>query len=253
MIIEIKDLTKKIKGATVLDTINLQFESGKIYGLQGKNGSGKTMLMRAICGLIIPTSGEVRIDGKNLGREISFPESAGALIETPGFISNYTGLENLKAIASIKRVIGLEDIKNSLERVGLDPEDKRKYRKYSLGMKQRLGIAAAIMEKPALIILDEPTNALDENGVKLVRSILQVENERGALIIISCHDSEELEYLADEITVIENGQIKSTRVVENHGLHLCEGGPLEKQAVKNAHCGYFNRCRRPLHSFLYHN
>ncbi len=180
MKIEVQNVTKRIKDATVLDRICLTMESGTVYGLRGKNGSGKTMLMRAICGLILPTEGTITIDGERMGQEISFPRSVGALIETPSFLPGYTGLRNLQILASIQRRVGKEEIEDSIRRVGLDPADKRKYKKYSLGMKQRLGIAAAIMEKPDLVVLDEPINALDEKGVELVRDILREEKERGA-------------------------------------------------------------------------
>ena len=207
MKIEIKELNKNIKGAQVLSNINLEFESGKVYGLKGKNGSGKTMLLRAICGLIIPTSGTITIDGEVLGKDISFPRSVGILIENPSFIANYTGMKNLQVLASIQKRIDDEQIRKTLEQVGLDPDDKRTYRKYSLGMKQRLGIAAAVMEKPDVVILDEPINALDESGAKQVREILKEQKERGAVCIIACHDSEELEFLSDEIIEIYDGKI----------------------------------------------
>lgn len=206
-VIEVKDYNKTIKKAVILKDVNLTFNSGKVYGLKGKNGSGKTMLMRAICGLILPTSGEVCINGQVLGKDISFPPSIGALLENPAFLNGYTGFKNLKMIASIQNRIDDIQIKDALEQVGLDPEDKRTYKKYSLGMKQRLGIAAAIMEKPDIVILDEPINALDEAGAKQVREILKEQKERGAVCIIACHDTEELEFLSDEIIEIYEGKI----------------------------------------------
>ena len=207
MIIEIVNYNKKIKGQKILNNINLNFESGKIYGLKGKNGSGKTMLMRAISGLIRPTSGSVCIDGEIIRKDITFPRSIGMILENPAFINSYTGFKNLKVLASIQNRIGDDEIRKSLEQVGLDPDDKRTYRKYSLGMKQRLGIAAAIMEKPDIVILDEPINALDESGAEKVREILHNQKERGAICIVACHDTEELEYLSDEIIEISNGNI----------------------------------------------
>lgn len=207
MYIEIKDYSKIIKDMTVLKDINVRFEPGVVYGLKGKNGSGKTMLMRAICGLIRPTAGSVDIDGKILGKDMSFPESIGVLIENPSFLPGCTGFENLEILASIQKKIGAEEIEEALKAVGLEPSDKRKYKKYSLGMKQKLGIAAAIMEHPDIIILDEPINAIDEEGVVLVEEILKKEKERGAVIIIACHDKEEMERLADEIICIEDGKI----------------------------------------------
>lgn len=206
-VIEIDHATKRIQGNTVLDQISLRFESGTIYGLRGKNGCGKTMLMRALCGLIFLTEGTITIDGETLGKSISFPRSIGALIENPSFISGYTGLKNLQILADIQKRIDSDQVRASIQRVGLEPDDKRKYRKYSLGMKQRLGIAAAIMEHPDIVILDEPINALDESGVHLVRKILHELKEDGCLIVLACHDKEELDFLADEIYLMENGRI----------------------------------------------
>lgn len=204
--IVISNLSKTIKSAEVLKNISLVFEKGKIYGLRGKNGSGKTMLMRAICGLILPSEGTIEINGEKLGEEISFPKSIGALIESPSFISNYTGFKNLKIIASINNRISDQEIKAAITQVGLDPEDKRVFRKYSLGMKQRLGIACAIMEKPEIIVLDEPNNALDEKGILLIREILLGLKDK-AIIIVACHDKEELDLLADEIYSMNDGKI----------------------------------------------
>ena len=218
MYIEVKDYSKTIKGSTVLDHVDVRFESGKIYGLKGKNGSGKTMLMRAISGLITPTSGQVIINEEILGKEISFPRSIGVLIENPAFISEYTGKNNLQVLASIQNKIDSERINETLREVGLEPDDKRTYKKYSLGMKQRLGIAAAIMENPDIVILDEPINALDESGAMQVREILKKTKERGAIVILACHDSQELEFLTDEIITISDGKI-----VKNNNLDKAQG------------------------------
>lgn len=207
MEIIVKSATKYIKKALILDDVNIHLTGGKIYGLKGPNGSGKTMLMRLLCGLIRPTSGEVWIDGKKLGKDMDFPESVGLLIENPAFLPNYTGYENLELLAQIRGKIGAEEICQSLLEVGLDPHDPRRYRKYSLGMKQRLGIAAAIMEKPDLLIVDEPTNALDDSGVEQICTILRRERERGALVVIACHDSLLLETLSDEIYKIYEGKV----------------------------------------------
>ena len=207
MEIIVKSATKYIKKALILDDVDIQLTGGKIYGLKGPNGSGKTMLMRLLCGLIRPTSGEVWIDGKKLGKDMDFPESVGLLIENPAFLPNYTGYENLELLAQIRGKIGAEEICQSLLEVGLDPHDPRRYRKYSLGMKQRLGIAAAIMEKPDLLIVDEPTNALDDSGVEQICTILRRERERGALVVIACHDSRLLETLSDEIYKIYEGKV----------------------------------------------
>ena len=206
-VVRLEDYCKSFKSAEVLKNINLTLESGKVIGLKGKNGSGKTMLMRAIIGLILPTSGKVYINDKELGRQISFPPSIGILIENPSFISNYTGFKNLKILASIQNRISDDEIRDAIRKVGLDPDDKRTFKKYSLGMKQRLGIAAAIMERPDIVILDEPINALDEAGAGLIKGLLDELKANGSLIIIACHDTEELNYLSDEIYEIYDGEI----------------------------------------------
>ena len=158
--IVVNEVSKSIRGVPIINSVSMTLVSGNVYGFQGINGSGKTMLMRLICGLIYPTKGEIVIDGKRLGKEITFPQSVGLLLENPAFLDGYTGHENLEMLASIKNRITREEIHEAIASVGLDPLDKRKYKKFSLGMKQRLGIAAAIMEKPDILILDEPTNSL---------------------------------------------------------------------------------------------
>ena len=202
-----QNLSITIKSNAVIQDISMNLKSGVIYGFKGINGSGKTMLMRLICGLIRPTEGEIRINGKTLGKDLSFPESIGVFLENPAFLDSYSGFQNLKILASIKSVATDEDIRATLSRVGLSPNDKKKYRKYSLGMKQRLGIAAAIMEKPDIVILDEPTNSLDADGVMLVKQIVQEEKVRGALVILSCHDGELLKDLSDYIFLLECGHL----------------------------------------------
>ena len=213
--IEIKDVTKIIKHNTVIDHISLTIKSGEITGLKGVNGSGKTMLMRLVSGLILPTSGEIQINGETLGKEITFPRSIGTLIENPAFLDSYSGFQNLKLLASIKGKIHDEEIREAIRAVELNPDDKKKFRKYSLGMKQRLGIAAAVMEHPDIIILDEPTNALDSDGVQMVKQILQKEKERGALILISCHDLEILKELSDMIYLMNVGKLSAYTGEEN--------------------------------------
>lgn len=205
--IKISNLNKDIKNNVILKDINLDLKRGYIYGIIGRNGSGKTMLFRAICGLIKPTSGKIFIDNKELHKDISFPESVGVIIEQPGFWEYYTGLENLKILASIKNIITEKEIKASIDRVGLDPDDNRIYKKYSLGMKQRLAVAQAVMEKPDLIILDEPTNGLDNEGVDLVRKILLEEKDRGATILIASHNSEDIDILSDKKYKMDSGNI----------------------------------------------
>lgn len=205
--IVVKNVSKKIKDAVILNDITVSFSSGRIYGLKGKNGSGKTMLMRTVAGLLIPDSGSVVINGRTLHKDMSFPDSIGILIENPAFLPQYTGFKNLKLLASLSSGISDEDIRTALERVGLDPDDKRTYRKYSLGMKQKLGIANAIMGEPDIIILDEPINALDEETVQKIKDVLLGIRDNDKLIIIACHDREELEYLSDVIYEIKDGSV----------------------------------------------
>lgn len=213
MKIIVDHVSKTIKGIDILTDISMVLTSGHIVGFRGVNGSGKTMLMRLISGLIRPTNGTVSIDGK-VGKDISFPPSIGTLIENPAFLDGYSGFENLRILASIHNRITSEDIKATISAVGLDPESRKAYRKYSLGMKQRLGIAAAVMEHPELILLDEPTNALDVDGVAMVKEIIQKEKDRGALIILCCHDSEVLNALADEVYHIQEGKLASHHIKE---------------------------------------
>ena len=215
MYLELIDIGKEIHKKTILHDVNCRMEGGRVYGLKGKNGCGKTMLMRVISGLIKPNSGKVDIDGRILWEDnMTFPESIGVLIENPSFIERYTGYENLKLLADIKGFIGKDEIYDAITKVGLDPEDKRKYRKYSLGMKQKLGVACAFMEHPDIVILDEPINAIDQSGVVLIRKVLDELKEEGKIIIIACHDSEEMELLADEIFEMEEGTIVSKRINE---------------------------------------
>ena len=207
MKVELKNVSKRLNDVTVLEDISLTLESGTIYGLKGKNGCGKTMLMRMMAGLIYPTSGTVSIDGEILHKDIATPRSIGILIENPAFLPGYTGQRNLEVLAGLTGKADRTQIAKTMSRVGLDPNDKRTYRKYSLGMKQRLGIACALMECPDLILLDEPINAIDEKGVPKIWEALQEEKQRGALIVLACHDTEELTSLADQIITIEEGKI----------------------------------------------
>ncbi len=208
MFLEIKDISKKIGEDYVLREINLSMDKGRIYGLKGKNGCGKSMLMRVICGLVLPTEGKVIIDGEELGKDISFPRSIGVLIEKPGFLDSYSGYQNLKMLASIQGRVEEEGILKTIQRVGLEDVMHKKYRKYSLGMKQKLGIAAAILERPDIVILDEPANALDEKSEEKLWKIVREEKERGALVIVSCHTSEILETVTDQIFRMDGGKMK---------------------------------------------
>ena len=207
MKIEITNLKKVIKGATVLDDINYTFTGGRIYGLCGKNGCGKTMLMRLIAGLIYPSSGTIRIKDKVFGKDISFPESVGMLIENPSFLNDYTGKQNLEMLAGLQKNVDKAEVRRVLEQVGLDPDDKRKFYKYSLGMRQRLGIAAAIMGSPELILLDEPINAIDTDGVQEIRAIIRGLSAENRIIIVASHDKSEMDYLADEKIYMSEGRL----------------------------------------------
>ncbi|WP_350300346.1 ABC transporter ATP-binding protein [Peribacillus frigoritolerans] len=205
--IRISSLHKKMKKKTLLHDINYEFNSGKIYGLYGRNGSGKTMLLRAIAGLIMPSSGEIAIDEKILHKDISFPANISVIIENTSLLHQYDAYTNLKILAKIRNIATDEDIKLNIKRVGLDPDSKMKVGKFSLGMKQRLSVAQAIFEKPDILLLDEPTNAIDEEGVTLVYRILKEEKERGALILLTSHHKQDLEALADEYVKMDNGGI----------------------------------------------
>lgn len=207
MKIQIEQLKKTIKGVTVLDDINYTFNGGRIYGLSGKNGCGKTMLMRLIAGLIYPTDGTIRINDRVLGKDMSFPDSIGILIENPVFLNDYTGYENLKMLADLQRSVSEQEIRDTLEQVGLNWEDKRRFYKYSLGMRQRLGIAAAIMGEPDIILLDEPINAIDADGVEVIGQAIRNLADENRIIIIACHDKEEMDYLADEKIYMSEGRI----------------------------------------------
>ena len=209
--IKIDHLTKVLKKHTVLDDITLELEENRIHGFVGQNGSGKTMLFRAVSGLIFPTSGTVEVFGRVIGKDVSVPERLGLVLENIGLYPQYSGFQNLKLLASIQKKITDGEIREAISRVGLDPADKRPVRKYSLGMKQRIALAQAIMEHPRLLILDEPTNALDEEGVELIRGLVREEQERGATVLVSSHNREDIEQLCDTVTVLENGRVKEAR------------------------------------------
>lgn len=205
--LRIENFTKEINGKLILDNINIEFNSNYIYGLHGINGSGKTMLLRAISGLIYPDKGKITIDGEVLHKDISFPPSIGIVIENTSLLESYDARTNLKMLSRIKKAVGDNEIKDALRRVGLDDNSKLKVKKFSLGMKQRLSIAQAIFEKPDLILLDEPTNALDTEGIELVRNLLREEKERGALIILTSHNLEDIRILADYEIKMNEGKI----------------------------------------------
>ncbi|WP_449036351.1 ABC transporter ATP-binding protein [Peptostreptococcus stomatis] len=206
--IEIKNVCKRIKGKYILKDINLNIEKGKIYGFVGHNGCGKTMLFRAICNFINITEGEIIINGSKIGYSKDYPIGLGVIIEYPGFIESYTGYKNLEYLASINNIVGKEEIYNVLKEVGLFDNKDEKVRKYSLGMKQKLGIAQAIMENQELIVFDEPINALDDDSIIMFRNIIKRKKEEGKTILISSHNKEHLEDLFDYTVKMNNGSIK---------------------------------------------
>ncbi|MGF7534579.1 ABC transporter ATP-binding protein [Bacillus mexicanus] len=209
--IECKNMVKKLKGNHVLDDISFSIQENEFVVLRGHNGSGKTMILRAIAGLLTLTKGAVSVNGLVIGKDIDFSEHTGLLIEYPSFIPVYSGFQNLKFLASIKKKVSEEEIKEVIRKVGLDPEDKRKVKRYSLGMKQRLGIAQAIMEKPKLLLLDEPTNALDKKGINLILDILKTEKENGTTIVVASHDDTLCENsVVDRIIDINEGKLEDT-------------------------------------------
>ena len=205
--IQLQNVSKKIKTNQVLNNISYTFEEGKVYGLYGRNGSGKTMLLRAVSGLIRLDSGSIYVDGKKLHEEISFPDNTGIVIENMELLPRFSARQNLKILAKIRNKADDRSITEALKRVGLDPDSTLKVKKFSLGMKQRLNIAQAIFEKQKLILLDEPTNALDEKGVGLIYDIIREEREKGAVIVIATHHKEDLEELCDVVLKIEEGKI----------------------------------------------
>lgn len=203
--VEVKNYCKSIKSRPILNNVSYNFEYGKIYGIYGHNGSGKTMLLRAIAGLLVPDSGSVVIDGKVLHKDMSFPPSIGIVIENMNLLPQYNAFDNLKILGKIKKTATDEDIKTALERVGLKSDLKVK--KFSLGMKQRLNIAQAVFEKQKIILLDEPTNALDNDGVQLIYKLLKEEKERGALVVITTHHKEDLEEICDVVLKMTEGEL----------------------------------------------
>ncbi len=207
MHIKIEGASKQIKGSSVLENINLEFESGKIYGIVGKNGSGKTMLLRAVAGLIVPTEGKIYIDEKELHKELSFPPEMGIIIENPELLEHLTGLENLKLLAEVNNSITEEQIIEYMKLFSLDPGSKKPVKKYSLGMKQKLGIIQAIMENQQLLILDEPFNALDEGTVLMLRDLFLNYKNAGKLIILTSHHDEDIKALCDEVIYLEEGKV----------------------------------------------
>ena len=210
--IRIENLSLNIKKAKILENINLEFESGKIHGLIGRNGSGKTMLMKCICGFVRPTEGRVLVNEKVIGYDVDFPENIGIIIETPEFVPYLSGYENLKMLAGCRKKIGKEQICEAMEQVELDWKNKLHVKKYSLGMRQRLGLAQAIMEKPEILVLDEPFNGLDDDGVSKMRELLLKKKEEGITVIISSHNAEDIQILCDTVHRLYRGKVVESSV-----------------------------------------
>ena len=211
MKLEIKNLSKKFKDVYVLKDINLTFESGKIYGFTGRNGSGKSVLLKIICGFYTPTSGEVLLDNYNYILNNDFPKSTRCLIEKPNFLPDLTGYENLKLLASIENKIGDKEKMDNIENINLKKKKKKKYSKYSLGTKQKLGIAQVLMEDPKLIVLDEPLNGIENETAKEVRKILNEEKKKDKIIIVASHIKEDIDTLADVVYNIDNGIVEKIK------------------------------------------
>ena len=208
-VIVIDKLTKSFKGKTVLEDVNMRLQEGRIYGVVGDNGSGKTVLLKLICGFMKPDSGTVTVNDKVIGKDADFPENTGIIIEAPGFLPNYSGMKNLEYIASIRGKIGKEQIESAMKTVGLDPSSKLRVGKYSLGMKQRLGIAQAIMEDQQLLILDEPMNALDKDAVKEMRKLFLSFKASGKTMLVVSHNEGDISTLCDEVYEFDGAKIKN--------------------------------------------
>ena len=204
--IQVDDIVLRFKKDVLLDHVSYQCEQGKIHGIVGRNGSGKTLLMKCICGFIRPNEGHIYVRDKEIGKDIDFTPDTGIIIETPGFIPYYSGYRNLKVLAAINNRISRKDIENAMYQVGLDPTMKKRVATYSLGMRQRLGIAQAIMEDPSSIILDEPFNGLDKHGVEEMREYFLSLKKKGKTILLTSHNTEDIEYLCDTVVEMDHGK-----------------------------------------------
>lgn len=209
--IQVNHVSLTIKKTKILRDISATFEDGKIHGLIGRNGSGKTMLMKCICGFVKPTEGTIFVSGKQIRKDCDFPDSVGIIIETPGFIPYYSGYKNLKLLADLNKKINGEQIRETMKQVGLDPDLKRHVKKYSLGMRQKLGLAQAIMENPDILILDEPMNGLDKDGVGDMRKYLLDLKKQGKTILIASHSAEDIEILCDTVCEMDKGVLSKLK------------------------------------------
>ncbi|MCD8144002.1 MAG: ATP-binding cassette domain-containing protein [Oscillospiraceae bacterium] len=210
-IIQVEQLHKSFGQEEVLKGIDRTFEAGMIHGIVGNNGSGKTVLMKCICGFLRPDRGRVLVQGQEVGRDVDFPPRMSIIIETPGFLPNLTGLKNLKLLASLNRIVGEREIRAAIERVGLDPDLKKPVSKYSLGMRQRLGIAQAIMENPDLLILDEPFNGLDKHGAAQMRELICSLRTEGKTILLASHNQTDIDALCDTVCEMDDGRMSIWR------------------------------------------
>ncbi len=209
--VSVQGVTKRFGEETVLKNVTHDFEEGKIHGIVGNNGSGKTVMMKCICGFLLPTKGRVMVNYKQVGKDMDFPEDMGIIIETPGFLPNVSGMKNLQILASLKQKIDKEAIRDTIRKVGLDPDMKKPVGKYSLGMRQRLGIAQAIMENPSLLILDEPLSGLDKVGVAEMRSLIKGLREQGKTIILASHNQADIDELCDTVCEMDAGILTIVR------------------------------------------
>ena len=207
VIIQVKDVCKTFGKAEVLKQVTAKFEAGKIYGIIGRNGSGKTVLFKCICGFVPVTSGMIRVRSQVVGKDVDIPKDMGIIIESPGFLPGYSGFHNLRFLARIRNKIDDEKIRETLRFVGLDPGDKKHVGKYSMGMRQRLGLAQAIMEDPEILILDEPMNGLDRQGVKEIRQCLLKLRDQGKTILLASHNAEDIRVLCDQVYEMDAGEL----------------------------------------------
>lgn len=206
--VEVSNVSKKYKDRMLVDNVSFSVEKGEILGIVGLNGSGKTVMLKCICGLMEYNSGTIKVNDKIIGKEKEYPDNMGVIIETPGFLPYYSGYKNLEYLASLRNKISKQDIKDVLVKVGLGGEEKKLVAKYSLGMKQRLGIAQAIMEAPEFLILDEPMNGLDKDGIAEVRKLLLEMKEQGKTMIITSHNEEDIKVLCDKVIEMDKGKIE---------------------------------------------
>ncbi len=209
--VSVQHVYKDFKGEQVLKDVHQDFEAGKIHGIVGNNGSGKTVLMKCICGFLLPTSGKIFVDYEQVGKDMDFPEDLGLIIETPGFLPQYSAMKNLEILASLKNKIDQRQIADAIRRVGLDPSVKKPVGKYSLGMRQRLGIAQAIMESPSLLILDEPLNGLDKHGVQEMRSLIKGLRDEGRTVLLASHNAQDIDELCDTVCEMDAGVLTVIR------------------------------------------